>query len=238
MLKGMFPRPLVWAVRSWLLATPVVAELYMLLNPRLRAQRVTRTTALVVDGFPRSANGFASYALRRLLSPGASVSSLTHATRVIHRAARLGRPCVLLIREPDPVVASILTYDPGHTEATAFLAYARYYERVSSVSQKVVVVDFETATTDIGAIARRLNERYRMGLDEARADVLRAEDVFAELDQKAQELLVAGGLDAELLSRRISRPVEGREHRDVAHDDPAWSRERARAWRAHQAVIG
>lgn len=237
-LKEMLPSSLLWALRSWMLSVPVVAELCMWVSPRLRRQRVTHSTDLVIDGFPRSANGFASYALRRMLPAGASISSLTHAPHVIHRAARLGRPCVLLIRDPDSVVASILTYDPGQTEAAAFRAYARYYERVSRASRDVVVADFETATKDIGAVVRRLNERYAMGLDEAKADDLRAEDVFTELDQKAEELLMAGSLDPDSLSRRISRPVQEREHRDVSRDDPAWSRERARAWRAHRSVIG
>lgn len=222
-------------IRDWLVTAPGLSAVYSLLNPRVRAQRVTESTALVIDGFPRSANGFASYALRMLLGDRARMSTLTHVPDTIIRASRLDRPCVLLIREPDAVVASLLTYDPRHTPASAFTAYARYYERLAPVASRVVVADFELATRDLPELVRRLNARYGTTISEAAAAEITADDVFARLDSAAADLVRTGEVSQDEMDRQISRPVEGRRRVDVTEADAG--PQRARARRAYDAIL-
>jgi len=225
-----------WNVRSWLLSLPLVSALYIRLNPLLRDQLVTRDTVLLIDGFPRSANGFASYAWRILLGPDARMSSLTHATRNFHRAARFGVPAVLLVREPDAVVASVLAYEPSHTPAWCFGAYARFYRRVAAVRDHAVVIDFETATKDVPEMVRRVNARFGTDFSIEAAERVSAEEVLDQIDQRALEYADAGLLDPETVAARVSRPVSGRQHRDVSHDDPAWASQRNAAWLSYREL--
>lgn len=237
-LRRLIPRGYAWTIRTWLLSTPGLAGAYIRINPLLRPRRVTRSTTLAIDGFPRSANGYVSYALAMLLPDDALLSTMTHAPHTVRAAARMGRPCVLLIRQPDDVVASILTYDLRQTAEAMFRAYAIYYEAVQRASSRVVVADFAEATHDIASVARRLEERYGMGIPEERARALRPEQVFARLDDDARAMVERDEITPESLERRISRPVEGRQHVDVSDPDAEWADSRRRAWRAYHAVVG
>lgn len=237
-LRRLLPAPLIRSIRNWVLSTRVVAELYMRVNPRLRSQRVTPETVLVIDGFPRSANSFVAYAFRMLLGEDARISSNTHSPQVVHRAVSLGRPCVLLIREPDAVVSSLLTFDPTHSEVTAFRDYARYYEDVGAALGQVVVADFQTATNKFAEVVRRVNSVYGPTVSQEDADALTPEAVLARIDARAQELLVAGAIAPDDLNRRISRPVEGRERHDLAGDDQPWAEHRKRAWQIYEQIVG
>lgn len=237
-LRRMVSATVRWNLRSWLLSLPVIAELYMRLNPFLRENRVTAQTGLLIDGFPRSANGFASYALRNVVGPEVRMSALTHATRNFHLAAKYGVPAVLLVREPDAVVASALAYEPSHSPAWGFGAYARFYRRVAAVRDRVVVVDFKTATQDVPEMVRRINAKFGTDFSVQAAEDLTAEEVMAQIDARAQEAMAAGLLDEETAAARISIPVEGRRHRDVGHDDPAWAAERTEAWAIYRDLVG
>lgn len=229
--RRLLPNDVRFPLYIWLLSLPVVADLFMRLNPLLRPNRVHRGTRMLVDGFPRSANTWTSFAFQELVGRG-QVASHLHSARSIRIAARLGVPCVLLVRDPDEAVASGLTFDSAVQAKTAFRAWARYYEVAVKAADRVVVVDFKTAVSDFPGVVRRVNERYGTNLSVDQAAGLDKEKIFARIDHESQ--LVADGRDVTAIA---PRPHADRQHRDVGIDDPAWARERARARRAYEKVI-
>lgn len=214
-----------------ILSIPLLADLFMRINPNLRAARVRRGTPILVDGFPRSANTWTSFAFQELVGHG-KVASHLHSSQSIRTAARLGVPCVLLVRDPDDAVASLLTFDPGLRVKTAFRAYARYYEVAVKAADKVVVVDFKTAVSDFPEVVRRVNARYATDFPVDVAAGLDKEKIFDRIDRESQ--VVADGREVTAIA---PRPHEDRQHRQVNVDDPSWSKDRARARRAFERVV-
>jgi hypothetical protein len=214
----------------WILSLPVLADLFMRLNPGLRPNRVHRGTKILVDGFPRSANTWTSFAFQELVGHG-EVASHLHSSQSIRIAARLGVPCVLLVRDPDDAVASLLTFDTGLQVKTAFRAYARYYEVAAKAKRGVVVIDFKTAVSDFPEVVRRVNARYGTTFPVDAAAALDRDKIFDRIDRESKE--VADGRDVTAIA---PRPHEDRQHRQVNVDDPSWAKERARARRAFDGV--
>jgi hypothetical protein len=228
--RRLLPNDVRFPLYTWILSLPVLADLFVRINPGLRANRVHRRTRLLVDGYPRSANTWTSFAFQELVGHG-QVASHLHSSQSIRTAARLGVPCVLLVRDPDEAVASALTFDTAVQVKTAFRAYARYYEVAGKAADKVVVVDFATAVSDFPEVVRRVNARYGTGFSVDRAATLDKEQIFERIDRESK--IVADGRDVTAIA---PRPHEGRQHRDVAMDDPSWAKERARARAAYELV--
>jgi len=229
--RRLLPNDVRLPIYLWILSVPVLADLFMRINPLLRSNRVHRGTKILVDGFPRSANTWTSFAFQELVGHG-QVASHLHSSQSIRTAARLGVPCVLLVRDPDEAVASGLTFDGAVQARTAFATWARYYEVAVKAADKVVVVDFKTAVSDFPEVVRRVNERYGTGFSVAEAEQLDKDTIFDRIDRESQ--LAADGRDVTAIA---PRPHADRQHRDVAIDDPAWAKERARARRAYERVL-
>lgn len=229
-LVRLVPDRLVGPAYMRLLSTPYVGDAYMVVNPNLRRQRVTSATDVVVDGFPRSANTFVSRAFAELLGGNARISSHTHSPRTVRRAARLGRPCVLLLRPPDDAVASLLTYDRSLTARSAFTAYARFYEPLVPLASDVVVGNFAEVVSSFSGLVARVNEQYGVSFPAPADDFSSHERIFTWIDDRAKQLAGTAAAD------KAPRPVPGRRHRSVGHPDPRWAGARARAMAAYEAI--
>lgn len=129
---------------------------------------VTARTVLVIDGFPRSGNGFSNFALRH-----AAKQHGTHLPVIAHHlhnpgqvvaAARLGIPVLLLVRPPRATVLSVVSRWPHLRIRQVLRAYVGYYERVRSVASQAVVGTFDAVTTDFGAVTTAVNERFGISL--------------------------------------------------------------------------
>src|SRR5690349_15687482 len=65
-------------------------------------------TAVVVDGYPRSANTYALFVLRACVGDPSRVSGHTHAAATLVEAARRDLPAMLIVRDPRDAVASFV----------------------------------------------------------------------------------------------------------------------------------
>jgi hypothetical protein len=165
--------------------TPGLHEAYTLARGRLRERRVTPDTPVVIDGFPASANTYSRQAF--LVANPAIVNPTTHihSPRVIIKAAQLGVPCILLIRDPRDAAASLVQRFEGVRLETALRYYSRYYRPLLGVKDDIVVAAFPDVVTDFGSIIRRCNEFY--GADFAAPDPGAADEVvFRRIEQNAR----------------------------------------------------
>jgi hypothetical protein len=146
-------------LHNWLCSRDLTSSAYAALQPKIRGGRVTSTTQLVIEGFPRSANTYALAAFRCSNGPDPRVADHLHAARSVQLAVRRQLPCVVLVRDPVDACSSLIQRQPV-LPRTALAAYVRFYSQVIAVADRVVVSDFPTTTGDFGSVVRELNARF------------------------------------------------------------------------------
>lgn len=194
--------------RAWGLVVrqdrPWLTQAYLAVHPEVRSLRLTRRTALVIDGHSRCANTYAACAFDHA-NPGTRLTHHLHNPRVFVRAARLGVPALLLIRRPEDVVASMLQFQPGTTVEEVLASYLDFYTRVLPVLDEVVVADFDEVVADFGAVVRRVNDRFGTRFEPYRKTAESEHDVFAAVERFGMQHYAA-----EDFENRVSRPSAGR----------------------------
>jgi len=209
-----------------------------LLRLRLTATRhriVTADHVLALEAFPRSGSSFSLQAFDQA-NPDAHrrVASHVHRSSQVIRAARLGLPTLVLVREPRAAITSLLALgiqqgqlvvtapaDARRCMAATLLRYAVFHERVLDLPG-VLVAGFEEATGDLGQVIERMNARF--GTAFAAFD--HTEDAVAALMARARKHL---GPNAN--RDRIKATIA------EAYDDPPLHGLRMRAEAAHAAMI-
>ena len=129
------------------------------LSSTFKRRMVSKHTDICIEGFPRSANSFALHAFL-MSNPEAKVAHHLHAPMQILRAVKFGIPCVVLIREPINVLASLLVADDSLSLDIAIKSYIDFYRRILGVKRRVVVAEFHTVTNDFCSIISEVNRRY------------------------------------------------------------------------------
>jgi hypothetical protein len=164
------PKPrlvhLAWLqVQDWSSVTPIFLPTARF-RPALREPEdprpwVSRTTEIVIEGYPRSGNTFAVVAFRQAQGREIEIANHLHAAAQIKRAARLDVPAIVLIREPSEAILSLVVRDPQASIQWALRSYVRFYSSVlPCLERKTVVAPFATVTSDLGSIIRMVNARY------------------------------------------------------------------------------
>ncbi len=118
-------------------------------------------TDLVIEGFPRCASSFAVAAFRLAQEPRAvRLAHHTHAPAQVLEAIRRGIPALVLAREPEEAICSLLVRTPTLGPQAALRAYLRFYGTLLPHRDGFVVGAFTEVVRDFGAVIRRVNERF------------------------------------------------------------------------------
>ena len=149
---------------DWLSVTPIflptVRFVPALQEPEDPRCWVSRTTEIVIEGYPRSGNTFAVVAFRQAQGREIKMAHHLHAAAQIKRAVRLDVPAIVLIREPSEAILSLVVRDPHASMPWAFHSYIRFYSAIVPYLEKTVVAPFATVTSDFASIIRMVNARY------------------------------------------------------------------------------
>jgi len=135
---------------------------------------VRKGDALLIDAFPRSGSSFALKAFRQSNPDIAhKIGTHMHSTAHVSEAVRLRIPALVLIRDPDQAIPSLLalgiqskTVVPRTSKerlrATrlAIDRYVDFHSALLSMTENVLVVDFSQITADYGSVLRQLNARF------------------------------------------------------------------------------
>jgi hypothetical protein len=168
---------------------------------------VGRNTEVVIEGYPRSANSFTVAAFRRAQGREVRVAHHVHAPAQVLAAVRWGIPALVLVRRPEDAVLEYVLKKPHVTVAQALRGWVRFYRPLLPLRGGFVVGRFEEVTSDLGAVIRRLNERFgtRFVPFEHTEDNARA--ALDELDRWWRDRLGPGPL----LELTVGRPSELRD---------------------------
>ncbi|MCA9237229.1 MAG: hypothetical protein KDA44_17265 [Planctomycetales bacterium] len=100
--------------------------------------------------------------------------------------ARRGIPTLVLIREPRDAVLSLTIRKELPSVVWALEEYLDFYLPVAALADGVVVADFTETTADMGAVIRRLNDRFGTNFAEFDHNEENVAAVYAELEQIEQ----------------------------------------------------
>jgi hypothetical protein len=135
-----------------------------------RDGRLTRRTQVCIDGFQRSGNTLATYALWRS-NPECRVAHHLHATGDVGRAVERGIPTVVLIREPSMAIASLITYQGMDMHVRLGLeSYIAFYRHLVPLQGGFAVCPFDQLIADPGLPISLLNDRFGLDLLNLRFD--------------------------------------------------------------------
>jgi hypothetical protein len=197
---------------------------------------VTPDTAIVIEGYPGSANSFAREAFQ-LANPDARIASHLHSVAQLREGSRLGVPLLALLRPPDDAIVSLLARFEGFTFGHELRRYARFYRRLTGVAEDVELATFEEVSHSFGDVITRVNHRFGAAFTPfAHDDEAAVDTVMQRLDCFSHDTFGAGA------PLRGARPSSERSARAAAlHEDlgqPRWASLldecRERYWLIHQ----
>lgn len=168
-----------------LMNIPAIRTMYVRIRPGLAARRVGRTTDLLIEGYPRSANTFALASLTVANPPEISIASHQHSPLTLLDAQRLGTPALVLLREPGSAAASFVQQSQGLTLDLALKYYTWFYKKVLSCRYEYVLATFEAVTGLEAGPIDTLNRRFGTAFRFANTPELlaAANDMVVRLDR-------------------------------------------------------
>lgn len=160
---------------------------------------------LVIDGFPRSGNTFATHAFLSV-NPQARVSHHMHTPANVLRALEFGVPALVLIRPPADAVLSEVIREPRKSVPRGLQEWLSFYETVRPYLDRVTVAPFSAVTSAYDKTLTVLNERsgtaFAIYVNSPATDAA----VLAGIDERAR----ARGKAGERLERQVPRPSVSR----------------------------
>jgi len=121
---------------------------------------VSRDTELVIEGYPRSGNTFAVHAFRLAQNRPVKIAHHLHVPAQIMRAARFDIPTLVLIREPESVVRSMMLRHGFLRPADALRGYAMYYRKILAYRDSFVAARFEDVIDTLDRVIEHVNWRF------------------------------------------------------------------------------
>ena len=138
---------------------PVIA--LPLQRVRDHGELIDERTDVVIEAFPRCASSFAVAAFRLAQEPSpTNVAHHTHMPAQVIRAARLGVPTMVLLREAIDAVVSHVIRNPNLSVRAAMRGYLRFYEPLMPMRGEFVSATFDEVTGGFGVAIERLNTRF------------------------------------------------------------------------------
>jgi hypothetical protein len=170
-------------LRRPLARTPYLWDAAMLARQDKRRTLARRDTAIVIDGYLRSGNTFSVAAFAVANGTDLHVGRHLHGAPHILRAARLGLPTIVLIRQPRDAVLSYLIRRDTLSPDDAVLEYIDFYRTALRVRGAFVVGLFDEVVTDFGAVLERVNARFGTSFTRYEPTAANTEAAFAIVEE-------------------------------------------------------
>jgi hypothetical protein len=250
-----------WAIRSrW-----AKHRSYLIAN-RLHSDRapVDHDTVLAIEGFPRSANTFATVAFQVSQPEPVRLAHHLHAPSQIIASVRAGVPAVVLVRHPRDAAMSLVIRAPHITMELALTGYTRFYAPLVPFSAGYFVARFEDVVADFGQVVCAVNDRFGTEHVPFSHTPERVAEVYRLIDEQSahvpweralkeyvsgrisraelEEVRSHGREPLAITQTRVARPSEERQMRHAAllrhYNDPALRAARRRAEALYRQFCG
>jgi hypothetical protein len=149
-----------YEVRSFLGQYPQVFIPLARLKSSKRSLVVNEYTDLVIEGYPRSANTFATAAFSTSQRDVVQIAHHLHLPAQVIWAVKRGIPVLLLVRNPGDAVLSRVIRNPVLSIRQSLRDYIRYHRSVLPYHDGYIVATFDQVIHDFGAVIKKVNERF------------------------------------------------------------------------------
>lgn len=182
------------------------------------ATPVVMATQLVMEAFPRSGNTFA-YAALRSVEPKLEIAHHLHAPAQLIAAARMGKPALVIVRQPRDAVLSFLLRHPELGTRQALDAWIAFHEKLRPWEDSLVVATFDQVTSDFGRVIARVNGRFGTSLAVFEHTPGNVAACFAAIEARNAKRFGAGAVQ----ESGVARPSAERQ-RNKADTEARWER--------------
>lgn len=181
-------------IREVLGDDPVWLPVVLRATPTGTVRQITEATQIVIEGYPRSGNTFAFFALKHaeaLAGREVQIASHVHTPSQVKLAVQLHEPTLLVIREPLDAVVSLLIAAPHVRFASAINEWIHHHEELLPYRDGFVVGTFRQVTSNFGLVTDAVNERFGTSFARFNPTDEDTEAVFAAIE-KNHEVLHGG----------------------------------------------
>lgn len=119
-----------------------------------------KETEIVIEGFPRSANTFAVVYFDIAQNGQVKIAHHLHIEGQLIWAARNNFPGIVLIRNPEDCIRSLLVRESNATIESSLKRYIKFYENLIPYESNLVIAPFERVITDMAAVIIECNKKY------------------------------------------------------------------------------
>lgn len=169
----------------------------------------TENVDIVIDGYPRSGNTFAAVAMQLSQKSEIKIAHHYHTNGQITRGINLGKPVVLLIRNPVDAVASYCIRE-RKCASEALEEYCGLYSPIIQLSRRCVIAEFDRVTSSFDSIILEVNERFGCAFDVPVFDKEFSERCI-ELIEKNNARVNRGVIDESKIARPSDKRASARE---------------------------
>jgi hypothetical protein len=170
---------------------PVFLPIVLRATPQGTTRKITDATQIVIEGFPRSGNTFAFFALKhaeRQAGREVNIASHVHTPSQVKLAVARHFPTLVVIRRPIDVIASLLIAAPHTGFASAIKEYNHHHRLLLGLRDDFVIGTFDQVTTDFGAVTDRVNERFGTSFRRFEPTEEDTEAVFEAIEENHRRL--------------------------------------------------
>jgi hypothetical protein len=126
-----------------------------------RALSVKKDTQIAIQGYPRSANTFATVAFEYAQAGPVKIAHHLHSPNQVIRAVKWGIPTLVLIRDPIDAIASYLIRENFEVNTRfAIQRYIHFYQTVWPYRDGFIIGHFDDVTNHYEGIILRINKKF------------------------------------------------------------------------------
>ncbi len=145
---------------------------------------IEKNTDIVIEGYPRSGNTFASSAFRMSQSRPVKIAYRLHAPTQLISAVKMKIPAIALIRQPEDAVLSWVIHRSHLTLEQAMKGYISFHEAILPYCNYFVIADFEIVVNDFGKIIQAVNRKFGTDFQEFMHTEENVQKCFSIIDDK------------------------------------------------------
>lgn len=169
---------------------------------------IEKDTEIVIEGYPRSGNTFASSAFRLAQNRPVKIAYRLHAPTQLISAVKMKIPAIALIRQPEDAVLSWAIHRSHLTLEQALKGYISFHEAILPYGNYFVIADFDMVVNDFGTIIRAVNQKFGTDFQEFRHTEENVQKCFTIIDD-----FYRGAGQGQIPTKIVARPSKERNHK-------------------------
>lgn len=120
---------------------------------------VHKTTDLVIEGYPRSANTFSVVAFE-MINKNKKIAHHLHNLAQLKGAKKYKKPVLILFRNPEDAIKSLIVRHPEKRISVEVYNYLKYYKYVIKHAECFLICNFDTVLSRFDDVVLKINEKY------------------------------------------------------------------------------